>query len=200
MYNKLIVDPNIRAKHTDLLDMPQIISVSKFDEEAVEDFREDLEEAHNTGQPVIPVAIDSYGGSVYGCLNMIGLIQKSTIPVYTIVVGKAMSAGAVLFSIGARRYMAENATLMLHDASLFTYGKTEEIKADAKEVERLNGLVFKIMAKQCGQKDDYFLKLIHEKGHADWHLNAKDAKKHKLCTHIGIPEMKVKISVDYDFG
>jgi ATP-dependent protease ClpP protease subunit len=199
MYKKLIVDPIIRAKHSEIIDQPVIVIVQKFDDDAIVDFREDMEKAHSTGQPLIPVLVDSYGGSIYGCLDMIAMIKKSSLPVHTIVTGKAMSAGAILFGMGQKRYMSENATLMLHDAATWTGGKTEEIKSDAKEIERLNKLVFSLLAENCGQKDDYFNKIIHEKGHADWFLNSKDAKRHKICTQIGIPELKVKISVDYSF-
>lgn len=199
MFRKLSVDHRIRAKYQDLIDMPVTVLVQKFTEDGVKDFRDQMEKAHNTGQPVIPVVIDSYGGSVYGCLDMIGHLQKATLPVCTIITGKAMSAGAILFGMGQQRYMAENATLMLHDASMWTGGKTEEIKSDAKELDRLNTLIFKLIAKNCGHKDDYFVKLLHEKGHADWYLTAKDAKKYKICTNIGIPEMSVDISVNYHF-
>lgn len=200
MFKKLIVDPKIRVKHNELLDLPQIVHVQKFDDEGVKDFRDQMEKAHNTGQPVIPILIDSYGGSVYGCLNMIGLLQKASLPIHTILIGKAMSAGAILFGMGHFRHMAEYSTIMLHDASMMTGGKTEEIKADAKEIERLNNLIFRIIAKNCGQKDDYFTKLVHEKGHADWFFTAKEAKKHKICTNIGIPEFKIEVSVNYQFG
>ena len=61
-----------------------------------------MEKAHNTGQPVIPILIDSYGGSVYGCLNMISFMKKATLPLHTVVAGKAMSAGAILFGMGHR--------------------------------------------------------------------------------------------------
>ena len=200
MFKKFVVHPLIRSKHSELIDAPQVVLVQKFTEEGVKDFRDQMEKAHQTGQPIIPVLIDSYGGSVYGCLDMIGHMQKATLPVHTIVTGKAMSAGAILFGMGQVRHMAENATLMLHDASMWTGGKTEEIKADAKEIERLNGLIFKLIAENCGQKEDYFTKLVHEKGHADWYMTAKDAKKYKICTNIGIPEMTVEVSVNYKFA
>lgn len=199
MFRKLVVDPRIRAKHTELVDTPVVVHVQKFTEEGVKEFHENMEKAHHTGQPVIPILVDSYGGSVYGCLDMVGILQKASLPVYTIVTGKAMSAGAILFGMGQQRYMAENATVMLHDASMFTFGKAEEIKADAKEIERLNELIFRMIARNCGQKDDYFINLVHEKGHADWYLTAKEARKHKLCTNVGIPELTVEVSVNYKF-
>jgi len=200
MYRKLIVDPLIRARHADLIKTPVIVLVQQFNEQGVKDFREDMERAHGTGQPIIPIVIDSYGGSVYGCLDMIGILQKASLPVYTIVNGKAMSAGAILFGMGKKRFMAENATLMLHDAATYTGGKIEEVKADAKECDRLNKLIFGLIANNVGQKETYFYNMIHEKGHADWFLTSKQAKKHKLCTDIGVPELRVKISVDYQFS
>lgn len=200
MFRKFIIDPRIRVKHVDLIDQPQIVYVQKFDDDGVRDFRDQMEKAHNTGQPIIPISIDSYGGSVYGCLDMIAHLKKATLPIHTIITGKAMSAGAILFGMGHVRHMAEHATLMLHDAATWTGGKTEEVKADAKELDRLNNLIFNILAKNCGQEDDYFLKLVHDKGHIDLFLTAKEARKHKICTNIGIPELTVKVSVNYDFA
>lgn len=200
MFKKLSVDPIIRAKHEELLDQPVIVTVNSFDDDGVKNFRKAMEKAHHTGQTVIPILIDSYGGSVYGCLDMISNLKKSSLPVHTIITGKAMSAGAILFGMGKTRWMSEHATIMLHDASMGTEGKTEEIKSDANELERLNKLIFKLVAQNCEQPEDYFEKIVHQKGHADWYLTAKDAKKHKLCTHIGIPELSVKVSVSYNFG
>lgn len=200
MFKKLVVHPLIRAKHAELLDMPQVVLVQKFTEEGVKQFRDEMERAHNTGQPLIPIVIDSYGGSVYGCLDMVGHLQKASLPCHTIVTGKAMSAGAILWGMGQQRHMAEHATLMLHDASTWAAGKTEEVKADAKELERLNNLIFRMIARNCGQKDDYFIKMVHDKGHADWYLTAKECKKHKLCTNIGIPELTVEVAVNYSFA
>ena len=200
MYRKLVVDPVIRARHADLIKTPVVVLVQQFNEQGVKDFREDMERAHSTGQPIIPILIDSYGGSVYGCLDMISMLQKASLPVYTVVNGKAMSAGAILFGMGQKRFMAQNSTLMLHDAATYTGGKIEEIKADAKECDRLNKLIFGLIAKNVGQKENYFYNMIHEKGHADWFITSKQAKKHKLCTDIGVPALKVKISVDYEFS
>lgn len=200
MFKKLIVDPKIRAKHNDLIEEAIVVVVNTFDDDGVKQFREDMHKAHHTGQPLIPVLIDSYGGSVYGCLNMVSHLKKASLPIHTIITGKAMSAGAILFGMGKTRWMAEHATLMLHDAATWTGGKTEEVKSDAKELERLNKLIFNLLAENCDQKQDYFEKLIHDKGHADWFLTPKEAKKHRICTHIGIPELTVKVSVSYEFS
>ena len=125
-----------------------MIRVNKFDEESAKKFAEQIGLAHNTGQKVIPVVIDSYGGQVYSLMSMIAAIKHSELPVATIVEGKAMSCGAILFSFGedGLRFMDPNATVMIHDVSSMDMGKVEELKASAKEADRLNTIIYTMMA------------------------------------------------------
>ncbi|MBK23551.1 MAG: hypothetical protein CME70_06050 [Halobacteriovorax sp.] len=188
-------------KEIELRKNPVIVRVNKFDEESAKKFSLEMAQAHNTGQKVIPVVIDSYGGQVYSLMAMISAIKHAEIPVATIIEGKAMSCGAILFTFGedGKRFMDPNATLMIHDVSSMEYGKVEEIKASAEETDRLNKIVYKMMAENCGKKDDYFLKLVHKKGHADWFLDAEEAKKHGLANQLRVPKINIDISVDIDF-
>ena len=182
-------------------DFPIVIRVRKFDENMAKEFSEKMAKAHNTGQPVIPVVIDSYGGDVYSLLAMVSEIQNAQLPVATIVQGKAMSCGAILFSFGkgGMRYMDPHATIMIHDVSGAGWGKVEEVKADAKECERLNKKLYYMMAENCGKNKTYFLKMIHEKGHADWFLDADDCLEHGLANHLAVPQFTVDINVDIKF-
>jgi ATP-dependent Clp protease protease subunit len=194
-----IADVSHHIKAVELRVDPIIIRVNKFDEESAKEFTDAMSRAQNTGQTVIPIVIDSYGGQVYSLMSMIAAIKASRVPVATIIEGKAMSCGAILFSFGAegKRYMDPDATLMIHDVSSGAWGKVEEIKADAKEVERLNKKVYEMMARNCGKSSDYFLKLVHEKGHADWYLDANDAKGHNLANELRIPTLTCKIDLNY---
>jgi len=181
---------------------PSIIYVNKFTEESAKEFLEAMINAQGTGQSIIPIVIDSYGGEVYSLLKMIDIIKSSTVPVATICMGKAMSCGAVLLTCGAEghRYMAPTATVMIHDVASFAMGKVEEIKADAKESDRLNKLIFKIMADNCGKDAGYFSKLVHEHGHADWFLDADECKKHGMVNHLRIPKVKLVFDAEMVFG
>jgi ATP-dependent Clp protease protease subunit len=189
-------------KEPKLIDnLPVIIRVRKFDETAAKEFSSLMMKANNSGQPVVPVIIDSYGGQVYSLMSMVSDIKHSKIPVATIVQGKAMSCGAILSSFGTEghRYMDPDATLMIHDVSSMSWGKVEEIKASAEETDRLNKKVYQMMAQNCGQRKNYFLDLIHEKGHADWFLELREAKKHNLINHGHIPELKIEADVSFVF-
>ena len=188
-------------KEYELRSDPIIIRVNKFEEDASEEFAVSMSKAQSTGQSVVPVIIDSYGGQVYALMSMISAIKASKIPVATIVESKAMSCGALLFSFGTQgyRFMAPDATLMIHDVSLGSFGKIEEIKADAKEGERLNQKAYRMMAANCGKEPSYFLDLIHTKGHADWFLEADEALQHGIANHIRVPEMRLTVEVQYRF-
>jgi len=183
-------------------DFPVIIRVRSFNEGAAKEFSSLMMKAHNTGQTVIPVIIDSYGGQVYSLMSMVSDIKNSKLPVATIVQGKAMSCGAILFSFGTEgmRYMDEDSTVMVHDVSSMGWGKIEELKADAAEADRLNQKIFHMMAQNCGKNKKYFLDLIHEKGHADWYLDSDQCLEHNLANKIEVPTLNVNISVDITMG
>lgn len=201
MKKYMVVDPRIRGKINDLIEQPMVIRVTKFNEDAARDFAEDIGKAHQTHQPVVPVVIDSYGGQVYSLLDMISQIKSSRLPVATIVTGKAMSCGAMLFMFGApgMKYMSEDATLMIHPVSTNNVGKVEEVKASTKETDRLNQRIFRMAANELGLKENYFLEEIHRRKQAEWYLTAKEAKKLKIADHVGTPELRVKISLEYEF-
>ena len=182
-------------------DLPIVLRVRKFDEATAKEFSSLVSKAQNTGQPVLPIIIDSYGGQVYSLMSMISDIKNSRIPVATIVQGKAMSCGAILFSFGAEgmRYMDPDSTLMIHDVSSMAWGKVEEVKVSAEETDRLNQKIYSMMAENCGHHKDYFLDIVHEKGHADWFLEADQCKRHNLANHLRVPELIIDTRVKIDF-
>ena len=188
-------------KEVELRKNPVIIRVNKFNEDSAKKFAQEMAQAHNTGQTVIPVVIDSYGGQVYSLMSMISAIKHAEIPVATIVEGKAMSCGAILFSFGEQgmRFMDPDATLMIHDVSSMDMGKVEELKAGALEADRLNSIVYTMMAQNCGKAEDYFMKIIDKKKHADWFLDPKQAKRHGLANHLRVPKINIEVSVDINF-
>jgi ATP-dependent Clp protease protease subunit len=185
------------------LKLPVVIRVNDFDDENVNQFEEEMSEAHQTGQPIIPIVIHSGGGNVYGLLSMMSAIDHSKLPVATILAGTAMSAAAVLFAYGdiGHRYMDPHAYIMLHEAWEEANGKVEDLKADVKHLERLNSRVYKRLAQHIGFKEeDHLLKLLHKKRRVDHYLDAEEAKRHHLTDHLYIPSFNVEVKVIQKFG
>jgi ATP-dependent Clp protease protease subunit len=193
---KTTIDPNIQS--VELRQKPVIIRVNKFDESSAKDFANQVAQAHNTGQKVIPVIIDSYGGQVYSLMSMISTIRNSELPIATIVEGKAMSCGVILFSCGDKgmRYITEDATLMVHDVSSVSWGKNSEIQASADETKRLNERIYEILAENSNKTEKWFQKKLNSKGRADWFLDADDAIDIGIADKIGMPQLKIEVKLD----
>lgn len=187
----------------EIIKMPHIVQVrGEFNEEMAEDFANAFHSAENTGQEIIPIVIDSYGGDIYALMSMIDIIQASSVPVATIVTGKAMSAGAVLLSCGADgfRFASPNATIMIHGAwETGISGNADEVKVSAEELMRLSKKILEVMSLNIGEKRDFFHKMMSDKKNTDWYLSPKDAQKFNIVNHVRIPEFSVKLSVDIEF-
>ena len=124
-----------------------------FDEGLARTIETQLQAAENSGQPFIPIVISSFGGSVYELLEIIDVLQTTKKPLMTIVLGKAMSAGAVLASFGTEgmRYCSPNSTLMIHEVSGGTRGKMFEMEVDTAEARRLNKKIMEMLATNIGK-------------------------------------------------
>ena len=197
------IDERLKIKNLeDILSMPKTVLVNKFNEEASKDFREQFTDAVKTGQDVIPIVIDSYGGAVDSLLAMVDVIEESPVPVATIVSGKAMSCGSILLSCGTEgyRFMGPHARVLVHPITSFAWGNLDDLKVTTKENRRLVKLCFRMMAKNCGLDKNFFIDKMKEKRNADWLLTPKECKKLNLINHIGTPRFHINMEVDVLFG
>jgi ATP-dependent protease ClpP protease subunit len=87
--------------------------------------------------PPIHLRINSYGGSVFAAFGSIDYIMKSKTPVYTYIDGCAASAGTIMSVCGAKRFMGENAYMLVHQLSSQHWGKFQELQDDMKNSENL---------------------------------------------------------------
>lgn len=201
MIETFTVDPRIKVRFPkNLLLLPRVPQIQTFDEDGAKLFREEMSIAHRSGQAIIPVIIDSYGGDPYSLLSMVDTIRSSKVPVATIIQGKAMSCGAVLFSCGTDgyRFIAPNATIMVHDVNAGgdeISKKTEEFRADAKETHRLNKKLYSILDKNCGQPPGTFWGLVHDRGRVDWYIAPREAVRLNLANHIKVPTFRTTVTV-----
>ncbi len=181
---------------------PIVILVNEFNPASVKTFREELSKAHNTGQTVIPVVVDSFGGHIYSVLAMSSLIESSKIPVSTIALGKAMSAGAALVAFGTKgyRYIAPDTHMLIHQAIVGAAGSMAEVNTSVEHSNTLNNQILEKISLACGHEKDFFTDLIKERGNMDIYLTPKECKKYGLVDKIGVPTLTVDVSVNYTYG
>lgn len=123
----------------------------------------------------IKLFINSYGGDVYDCMQLIDIIENSTTPIKTFCLGKAMSAGFLIFLAGHYRYMSKNATLMYHQVSQGTYGTCAQILEDIEELTYMQDKIEKYVL----EKTKISKKKLEEvrKCKKDWYIHSEEALK-----------------------
>lgn len=81
-----------------------------------------------TFQPVIHLHIASNGGCCFSGLHMYDIIKNNKYPVYTYVDGFIASAATFPFLGGTKRFMSDNAFIMIHQLSAWFVGTFQNLK------------------------------------------------------------------------
>lgn len=82
--------------------------------------------------------IDSPGGGVLSGQTIINAMHASARPVVAICISFCASMGAIIFENGARRIMAPNSVLMLHEMSAGVEGDLSHMTSQISLLQRLN--------------------------------------------------------------
>lgn len=85
--------------------------------------------------------ISSYGGCVFSAFNIIDVIKKCEVPVYSIIEGCAASAGTLMSVVCDKRFIRPSSYMLIHQLSSGCWGKMCEIE---DEVENLKDFMDRI--------------------------------------------------------
>jgi ATP-dependent Clp protease, protease subunit len=164
-----------------------------FNDDSVLDVRDQMYEhlENNPGKPTI-IYINSFGGFVHSCLNLIDTIKTFPMKVGTVCMGQAVSAGALLLSAGEPgfRFASPNSRIMIHDLAGGHEGTKTDLKISMKEAERQSELLRTILAKNCGVKKSVIDKIFDS--NTDSWLTPLQAKNLGIIDHIGVPHISTE--------
>jgi ATP-dependent Clp protease protease subunit len=133
----------------------------------------------------VTIVINSDGGDVYEALGMIDFIQSLNVKVNTICRGRAMSAAALLLCAGTGvRAASKHSTIMFHELSTGLYGKSSDMKANARHMEKLEDILLTIMTDNSN-KDKKFWSDATIK---DYYLTPDDAVNHGVIDKVIEPK------------
>ncbi len=126
--------------------------------------------------------LNSPGGQIYPGLAIYDTMQMIQAPVATFAVGWTASMGTILLAGGTKgkRYALPHATIHMHPAGGGTQGYTQDVRIQFKELERMQNLLFSILAKHTGQKREN----IEADFDRDRYMDAKQALEYGLIDHI----------------
>ena len=144
---------------------------------------------------VVPLFISSTGGDVYGAMKIIDLLQSSELDIQTVAIGACMSAAALIFSFGSRRFVGENATIMLHGVRVESFeGKLKDVEVEASEMRRLNTRLWSMMSTNCGRDAGHLQE--HFKNDTDYYVTPRQAIDLGFATDIGVPRLRANVCLE----
>ena len=156
--------------------MPLIEAIHRIND----DDAEKEKEYNGWEREPIKLYIYTYGGVCYAGFALIDAIRASKTPVYTIVLGTAMSMGIFIFNAGHKRLIGEHATLMYHDVSLHLESEmTEGIKIELAEGLRLQKMGIQFLTEYSLVEESVINDYINRK--ANWFIPAEEAIRLKIA-------------------
>jgi ATP-dependent Clp protease, protease subunit len=130
----------------------------------------------------IKLYIDSYGGYVYQCLGLLGIMEKSAVPVHTIVTGCAMSCGFLISIAGHKRFGYTGSTYLYHQVSSVAWGPVKEMEENVIETKRLQKIIEKHTLRYTKITRETLDKVYKRK--IDWFIDSKEAIKLGIIDEI----------------
>ena len=137
------------------------------------------------GAESITLIINSPGGlAVQGLalVDTIAALNEAGSPVTTIVRGAAYSMGGVILQAGEYRVMGKNSTLLIHQPSAGSYGKTPEIEDDLEYVKIIEARLVNVLTEKSNLTPKQLRKRWHRR---DWTLCAEEALELGFVDAIG---------------
>lgn len=128
----------------------------------------------------IRLFIHSYGGCLEQANFFCDLIQASRIPVITIAMGVAMSAGFLIFLSGRKRYAFSHTQMLTHEGNAAfqgTAGQVEDAqKSYKKQIEEMKRYIL--------DKTSIDEKTFNRNKNKDWYLTAEELVKYNIVDEI----------------
>lgn len=141
-------------------------------------------EIEDPTEPVSPIllVINSFGGSIYDGLALIGVIESSITPIHTVSLGSCMSMGLYIFITGHVRYMNKYSTLMYHEGSTYIEGNIGNLKNESKEMERIEKVLDDMLIKKSNVTQK--IMKLRTKDKENWYINSSTAYRLKITDHV----------------
>lgn len=139
-----------------------------------------IEEKDDENPDPIRLFIHSYGGDIEQALFFCDLVKSSRIPIITIGMGVAMSAGFLIFLSGKKRYAFSHTSMLVHSGSAAFQGTAEQIEEAQKNYK-----------KQIEQMKSYIIdnttideKTFNKNRNKDWYLSSDELLKYGVIDEI----------------
>ena len=130
----------------------------------------------------IEIYLNTPGGQVYAGLGIYDTIQFISSSVSTICTGMAASMGAVLLCTGekGKRSALKHSRVMIHQPLGGAHGQASDIQIAAREIEKLKGELYDIIAKHSNRTIEEVVK----DGDRDFWMNSQEALDYGMIDEV----------------
>lgn len=172
---------------------PKSFFVSEFSPNTVKSFSNCVTESLELEQPVLPIYVESDGGSLFSLNGMLSIIEgarKNGLKFATIVNGCALSAGAYLFCYGDKdlRFLAPSGTLMIHSGIFNSQAdRLPDVKSAVDVFSQMDLKLNEKISRHLGKRADWLSKKLKSRENSDWFLTPEEALKEGIASSISTP-------------
>ena len=168
---------------------------ARLEEQIIEKTAEMQDEAEEEGTqivieqeppPDIKMYISTSGGAaddMFAMYDVMKWVQRS-VDISTIGIGKVMSAGVPLLAAGTKgkRYLAENARVMIHNASAGAVGIIPTMEEEINEFKNIQDMYIRLLSENTNMSEKKIRSMLKKK--ANIYLSAKQAVELGIADHI----------------
>ena len=124
--------------------------------------------------------IHSYGGDLDQCNAFCDILECSRIPIVTVGMGIAMSAGFLIFLSGKRRYAFKHCQFLAHSGSAGFQGTAEQIEEAQKNYKRQ----IVAMKEHILSHTSIDEKTFNKNKNKDWYITGEDIENYNIAKVI----------------
>lgn len=147
-------------------------------------------------QPLpIYLHINSYGGSVFAALSVIDTIKNNKLPIYSIIEGGSASAATLISVVCDKRFITENAYMLIHQLASVFWGQMDEIEDEVQNLKELMKVIKKVYMDNTKIDSDKLDEILK---HDLW-WNARKCRSVGLVDKIITPSKKLRVNIAEPF-
>ena len=128
----------------------------------------------------IQIWIHTGGGDLDAALALCDVIESSRIPVITVCMGMAMSAGFLILLAGHSRYAFAHNQLLIHSGSASFAGTAEQMSSFQENYKKILDMMKKYILEHTTIDERTFNKYKSR----DWYVSCDDAEKYGIAKII----------------
>lgn len=157
------------------LGIRRITIIGQIDDDSFEKFCTELTVFEEESSSRVELELCSEGGYVYNALAFIGRMRRSPCDIYVIGYGYVASAATLILAAGTKRFLSEEAWVMVHEDSLKMKGTVSESRNELNQIERQERQWNELMAEYCSGAAQFWANMKR-----DTYLSSSD------CLRLGI--------------